>query len=496
VTVELPLAEAVVLPDSSTTLELQLTYAPTQVGGDLGRIIIENDDPDEEDSPYILPIDATSSTPCIRLTPGEVEFTDVLVGTNATQSVSTVSCGGVPLTLNGIRKEAGGTDEITVNEATPIAGTILQPSESIEIEVSYVPLDVGPGDAAVFFVASDDPLQPEARLQVLGTATANQCPQADARASIAGDVVSPTDQLLAVPLDTIILDGSLSNDPDGGEIMQYEWSVRQRPSDSTSQIEIRGGSEARYLADLAGTYEFCLDVIDNAGVRSCNTDCVLINVRPTDKILIELTWTTPSDMIIGDDFGTDLDLHFMRLPYGSWALTDDPNRPPEANIWDVFFGNQMPVWPIPGEVPETPTLDVDDKNGDGPENISLNNPNACAWFAVGVHYFEDEDSTITDEGTLEVFNFGPVSATIRIFVNGSERGIVSNLPLLEGDEQTGDFWYVALLHWDGNTGRVFEIREQYRSGTWKGTFPRIPDDAVRAIERVAPQCAGQGTTAP
>src|SRR5690606_11993620 len=127
-------------------------------------------------------------------------------------------------------------------------------------------------------------------------------------------------------------------------------------------------------------------------------------------------------------------------------------------------------------IPENPSLDIDDKDGEGPENINIDDPNPCAWYAVGLHYFDDQ-------------GLGPSFATVRIFINGQRRFEKINVHLEVGGVASGDFWEVALIHWDGSTARVFDRAERFTGDSWIGARPMVPQSIQDIINQAVPACA-------
>ncbi|MFB6373528.1 MAG: hypothetical protein ABEN55_10530, partial [Bradymonadaceae bacterium] len=183
----------------------------------------------------------------------------------------------------------------------------------------------------------------------------------------------------------------------------------------------------------AGTYEIGLTVKDNDGFSSCEEAVAQITAIPNEKIHVELTWTNPEDPDENDDNGSDVDVHMVKMGPGKWFQSP----------YDIYFRNPnnggdggSGIWN-----PENPSLDIDDTEGRGPENIQMDDPANCQWYAVGVHYYEQK--------------FGTAYATIRIYVNEKLVFEKLNQPL----QNTGEFWDVARIHW--SSGRVYGVDELY-----------------------------------
>jgi len=88
-----------------------------------------------------------------------------------------------------------------------------------------------------------------------------------------------SDQIIQLPLDSVILDGSSSSDPDGS-IAAFAWTQLSGPSNST----IAGNSTAVTLVStlVQGTYQFRLVVTDNNGATG--TDTIIVMVNPSNNL--------------------------------------------------------------------------------------------------------------------------------------------------------------------------------------------------------------------
>ena len=394
--------------DSETTLTFSVSYSPSAVGEDTGQLRIFSDDARTPE--YVLELSANSSTPCLRLSESELEFSPaVAIGDVRQHVIEVESCGGVPLELGGIERISGDATEIFIDEPEALEGLVVAAGESAFFNVYYAPIDEGV-DTAEFELSSNDPLNPQAALVVIGSGTANQCPTAVISGGVLGGPIQGQ-EVAAVPLETLIVDGTGSYDIESS-ISEYRWSVSTRPAGSTAALVDAGDGSARLFLDLAGDYEVCLQVVDAQSTLSCNTDCVSVTATPNKKVHVQLVWYTDSDPVIGDTSGTDLDLHFVRLPQGTWGDAGEAAGP---GGWDVYFENKFPTWIVADGNDEHPTLDIDDRDGEGPENVNLDDPNPCSWYAVGVHYFDD-------------YGFDTSYGTVRIYVEGKRRFEAVNLP--------------------------------------------------------------------
>jgi len=167
----------------------------------------------------------------------------------------------------------------------------------------------------------------------------------------------------------------------------------------------------------------------------------MAGATPSGGIQVELTWA--------DDFG-DVDVHLRnvtRTALDGWWTTDD-----------CHWRNQTPDWGPAGAAAD-PSLDLDDRDGLGPENITIDTDPASGTHTVGVHYFCSEE-------------MGPTDATIRIFCDGSLLATYDEL-MLDG---TDSWLSVAEIEYPACRGRSLNV-----DTVGAATLPATPT--------TAPHCA-------
>jgi hypothetical protein len=222
------------------------------------------------------------------------------------------------------------------------------------------------------------------------------------------------------PLDTITLSAAGCTDPDG-DPLTYAWTVVSRPPGSTAEIVGPDSREAHFFVDLATTtdhpYVFSVTVTDPSGASA--TCEVTVLAVPAEALHIQLVW---------DRDGTDLDLHLLNPagsadPDGSVGWFNTPN--------DCHWGNRSPNWGDAGSLEDNPSLDIDDVDGFGPENISLDAP-AAGTYTVGAHYYCDH-------------GLGPSLATVRIYCGGVLAAELAGVEI----SSTGQLWQAATIQWPG-----------------------------------------------
>jgi hypothetical protein len=266
-------------------------------------------------------------------------------------------------------------------------------------------------------IQSNDPTKENHEIDLVGEGTDNECPNAVAKGSIVDGSSRKRTTLNTLPLETVQLHSDESTDD--GTIERYSWALIDRPEDSTARLSDASAPSPTLYLDLAGTYKVELTAYDNEGTRSCGQRAIVtIKAIPDEDVHIQLVWDTPGDSDQTDNEGTDLDLHYKQ-PSADW------NEAPG----DIFWENKTADWGPDGP-PANPSLDIDDTDGAGPENINQNDPVGDTEYQVGVFYFQDN-------------GFGESYATVRIYLGGVLRKEFKNKFL----EDTYDFWYVGKIRW-------------------------------------------------
>ena len=453
-------------PNHATSLTVKTDFTPVSTGREEATLSITSNDP--AIPVYSLPIIANSNTPCIQVEPNLLEFLPaVSVGTSQTKTVLLKSCSDVPLTITDVIQETN-SDLFTYQLLD--AGRPLQKDESAKLDITFSPISEGSAQVT-YRILNDDPLNRNATLKVMATSSRNQPPVAVARARLSSASDWAT-HLEVSPLDVIILDGSHSTDKESTSL-KYFWSVNKAPDSSTSKIVTNTedeGKTASFFLDLVGNYEFCLNVEDTEGMMSLNSDCVTVSVVPSQTIHVQLTWHTPKDTTVGDKDGTDLDLHFVTLPDGHWGERGQPELNDGS---DIYFGNRSASWVVPGFGVEEPALDRDDQDGEGPENIHLDKPAPCRWYAVGVHYYQDN-------------GLGASYATVNIYINGKLKFTKPNVSL----SKTDVFKQLAWLFYDGSDVYPFgdELPAYDDKSDWVGKSPVIPESVLNKARSYSDVC--------
>jgi hypothetical protein len=348
---------------------------------------------------------------CILVDPGTITFADTPVGSRARAVVSIQNCSTTRTAmLNIIGIEVDG---VAFSASAPIA-TEVPYGLITSFAVEFAPTN-GNQQTGQIVVRSNAKTGP-VTIPVSGKGIVNAtCPTAVATGRIGNTVY--TSNIAAEPLQTLELSaqGSMSST---GQPLSYEWSVIQRPTGSTASLSNPNIANPTMFLDLAGTYRFELNVYDN-GLISCAPAVVFVQTTADGDIHVQLVWETPG--VTDPSLGTDLDIHYLH-PVGRW------NNAP----FDIFWRNRTADWGASG-MQDDPTLDIDDTDGSGPENVNHSNPENLS-YAVGVFYYADK-------------GYGSSFATVRVYLNGALAYEKQNKELTT----TGQFWDVARINWSSRS---------------------------------------------
>jgi hypothetical protein len=460
-------------PDSYV-LSMRIVYRPLGESADSGEIsVLSNDasspDPDDDTrGRTVIPVRANADQPCLLVSSAAVNFGQAPVGTSTPKLIRMENCGSRTLEVSGIDLTENTVDEefeldlqsLDLNEDGALDQTIsIEPGDDESFIVNYTPGAEGT-DQGMIVISSNDPISPLLELELLGRGANGVCPTAVANGLIRGGGGVPRPQVSAIPLQYIVLDGTQSTDgdgfiPDAAENWEWEVTGPDGIAPTLEPLDTEPGTfkKRQFRLLLAGDYRATLRVRDNANFQSCNVAEVFIRAQPNEKLLIELTWTNPEDPDENDGVGSDVDLHFVKMGPGRWFQSPydiyfrNPNNGPGSD--DNGYWN-----------PESPSLDIDDTDGAGPENIQMNDPQNCEWYALGVHYYRQI--------------FGTAYVTIRVYVEQDLVFEELNVPLQRG----GQFWDIARIHWD--SGQIQLVNEFYPAAP-EGQLPIVTDSSFGEV---------------
>jgi hypothetical protein len=453
------LPEPIVVPEGEV-VQLRVTFSPKNPEAAAGEVVIYANDTKGEHPVTLL---ANQNVPCVQITPSEVAFGGKLVGTKSELPVEISSCGAAPLKIYGARmdEEKSATDFILrydnidgIDPETgidPLAPLVLEVNESIELIVEYVPDSISPLDAENkpipdegILLIDTNGIEGAVEVSVSGAGINVACPIAIATVKEGEEVIPQT---------TLHLQGDQSYSPSGLNIKNWLWSVEQVLGSTSIFIPSPTFNNPVFEVNVAGYYEFTLVVTDSANVESCEPAVIPVVVVPDEAIHVELLWTTAGDLDMedeGEGNGSDMDLHFahpfsngpdidgfLSFPGGALNNPSTVGDPWFDTTFDCFWYNKEPNWgTFNPEFNDNPSLDLDDIDGWGPENLNINIPEEGITYRVGVHYWDDH-------------GFGESLATVRVYIYGVLDTEVVDVPVVDRD-----MWFVAEIPWVAGTTKT------------------------------------------
>ncbi len=387
---------------------LTVAFSPDDEKRYESHLVIEGNDPDNRSAEVWLGGDGFR-VGIIEVEPLIVDFGTVNSGSAGVRKVFIRSVGNGDLIVTGIELTPYTSPDFQILSSTQTPATLPTGTE-VPIKLVYRP---GQGsyqpDEGRLLISSSDPLQPEVPVALV--ARINQCPVADA---------GPDRDVDA--METVILDGSLSSDPDGDLPLAFAWSLTRKPEGSDAALSDEETQHPSFTPDLVGVYEAELYVTDSIGCTSLLPDRVVVTALPAEKLVVELVWDSPI---------ADLDLHLL-APGGTLG-----------GPLDCFYDNPAPDWGETGDQADDPWLKRDDLMGFGPEITAYDEPLEGTYQLV-VHYF----STHTASGQEST------SATLRVFING-----LLDAEIARDLESQGQVWTAVEVLWPEGTVTQVDLLE-------------------------------------
>lgn len=417
---------------ANETKTFTVKYCPDDENNDVGAINLTTLESPDADT--VIDLKGNGGVPCIAVSPDTGDFGEVLMnGVPGRLTLTVTNCSelgnGENLDISALAISAdNGTaaDPIFALDAPPATPLSLSPGASTQVVATCRPTVEGRPETGKVVISSNDSAFPEYELPLTCVGTTNECPTVTAVSCVERGVADsiPTDDVNVPPLANL---DCVANcvDPDGS-CVNYTWRIISRPAESVSEFSPPASASSSFFVDANGEYEVQVDAQDNRGLSASSAGCnstATLHVRavPDAAFHTQLTWSTPSDpnpTDEGNGAGADVDLHVLS-PEGCW----------EDRQWDCHFRTPSADWGVAGFTGDDCSLDRDDTDGWGPENVSLDDP-AAGTFKVGVHYWSDH-------------GFGVSYATVIITLDG----IVAYEVREKALPSTGTWWEVCAVSW-------------------------------------------------
>ena len=440
-----------ILPPGQS-VKVKVTYIPINAEEDKGEVLIYSND--SANATMRIPITSSiKNAPFVEISPRTIQF--LSEPGQVTSRVARVVNNGLAATQVSSIQVMNSASSFSVKEVVKegagqnplMAPWDLLSGEALIVTIQLATPDIGEvADETLQAVWSSDSGSEESR----ATLTTHI-------ASICAVPIAEPDQTVR-PLDTVTLDGSQSYDPNGS-VQAYRWVWQEKPAEAEGAIikdsngtPIEGQwtteSHPNFFAQLAGTYILRLTLKDeDQDCSEVNYDTVTIQVVPDETIHIQLMWSRTDN---------DHDLHLIR-PGGHHTRNCKESGNNTECCWsncDTINGSKKPCpargCPGPDIAPDwgntdvredDPTLDIDDIDGRGPENINLSLPEVGDYL-VTVENFKSLDPVTV---TVKIFLFGVLKATIRYGVPFTKESIPLN-----------SHWNVCWLKVKGGTDITIE----------------------------------------
>ena len=431
-------------------LAAQVTYAPS--AGDADHAVLRL----VTNAPNVPPVQllGNTSVPCLLVKPAAgLDFGYLDIGGSATRTVQLINCGATAVHVTG-HQLTGDATAFSVQGASTAAGpqpppTAAQPleltiGESATITVACVPPNekhdaqgaVAPWTGQLKL--ADDSILPDKTVPLTCWGSALACPT---------PIIVAGEGTTVPPQSPMHLLGSPSYALGGKKITSYKWTLLAAPQGATAvafwpspsapdpQLGVQrnvvqaGIAKTIVALDVAGEYKVQLVVTDSAGVGACAAATATILVVPDTALFVQLLWITPADKThdTGPGAGADLDLHFAHPNAQKAKICTNPptlcgGKPclcqPDLDgdgkadaffhpLYDCYWANPQPNWGnVDPAVPDDPSLDLDDTDGWGPENLHLQAPSYGGEYALAVHYWDAHE-------------LGPSVAKLLVYANGA-----------------------------------------------------------------------------
>lgn len=402
-------------------------YDPTTETSETAQVVIVSDAENlAADENVVINLGGSGKdlgAPVITVNPAECNFGDVGVNVRAFCDLSIGNDGNQELAITDI----GFTAETPAPDVFGAEGffaipTYIAPGTAVSARFYAVPNVAAPITGGLV-ITSTDPSK--AQITVPFVVTGAQAPTAIARVKSINGAPNSSASPAVEPLDNVILSGDQSVGQNNATITGYAWEIVEQPPESSATLTNPSAMDTGFRfssasgivngLDVAGTFVVRLTVTDSNGAVSQNDARVSLNAVPTEGLHIQLSWSSSQN---------DIDLHLGRGNTPDWCSLDD-----------CYYGNctfSGPNWDGQAGSNGDPSLDIDDLNGFGPENINIESP-VNGSYVIGVHAYGPNA-------------FAPTDVTVKIFVGGALAD-----ELYGHLDTADDFWQVARVDVNGTT---------------------------------------------
>lgn len=363
--------EGTLLIGSQETVVLQLSFdPPDSVVNQLlsSAIIFSHSTPD--DPPKRIEVSGYPSSHQIEVIPNPIDFGGVPIGYDPIKAVSVINTGATATQVDRVVVSPDNTNfRATPGSASAGSATIpgtIGSGQRAPVRVAFMSTAEGVETAEfqVWLTGVDEPLRIPIRAEGRDEPCGDLCE--------APKAICPPDERVLVN-QRHPLPGEAFNA--AGDEMSCTWRIVNKPFGSREQPTPENSCDTEFQPDMVGDYILEMAVVDEQGkFNSCQTRLTAI---PHGGLWVEMFWEKASDV----------DLHFLH-----------PNRDPlvSSNWWsddDCYYGGRNRAWDGGGDA--SASLDRDDTQNTGPENVRINRPVIGHRYAVGVHWFRNAGHATT-----------------------------------------------------------------------------------------------------
>ena len=140
-------------------LSVCVLFHPILLGAHTDAIIIENDDPDEDEQVFRVPLSGEGVQPKIAVSPNPIQFNRVNIGLVADLDGYIENQGGAPLTVTGLTIQGAQAERFGFAVQTPANGDghwVVEPNGRLPVRFTFTPTEEGSASADLV-IANDDP---------------------------------------------------------------------------------------------------------------------------------------------------------------------------------------------------------------------------------------------------------------------------------------------------------------------------------------------------
>jgi hypothetical protein len=373
----LPLVEAAV---TSTLIVLTDAENTDQNDDELSEIRIE-----------LRAVGVDNGVPDIEVSPPNCDFGAVGVGGIKVCEVAVRNVGTRQLFFSSTTLEqtrptgSAETAGYRVQGALPSEEQPLDPTATFTMRVALSPDVLGPYQGALTLNTNDPD---ESTVTIPLTGTGSPAPTCEAYVkSVNGVQYDPGDNPPVEPLDDVVV-AMIGTAPNPETtITSCRWDFVEKGEGSNMNLVAPDACESQFVfngsvigVDVAGAFVLQGQVTDSLGTVNTNECRVRFEAIPQDSFLVQATWGSSPD--------SDMDLHLIRRnDAGQYCIGSFGQGTPSAeqvaeecnggggfgSETDCHYGARTIDWDGDGVERSAgdPSLDVDDTQGFGPENINI-----------------------------------------------------------------------------------------------------------------------------